>query len=91
MRALTFAIGVALLLGGCMTRAPRSDPGGQVSYNRRELPPAQGLFTGCDGAWTVYRNNPDRAPEECPPSPDEQPKESDPSGEMRRDGEAPPE
>ena len=76
MRPAIVAMVVALLLCGCMSRPPRSDPNDEVGYNRRELPPAQGLFTGCDGVWTVYGNNPDR-PEACPPKPDERREEGD--------------
>lgn len=42
-----------MLLGACMSRTPRHDRSGEKSYNSRELPPAQGLFTGPDGVWTV--------------------------------------
>ena len=60
MRAPALAIVLALLLGGCMNRPPHRDRSGEVSYNRRDLPPEPGLFTGKDGVWTIYRNN--RAP-----------------------------
>ena len=62
MRAVALAIVLALLLGGCMNRPPHRDRSGEVSYNRRDLPPEPGLFTGKDGVWTIYRNNPDGAP-----------------------------
>jgi hypothetical protein len=40
-----------------------------ASYNRRELPPSPGLFTGPDGTWTLYRNDGKRvAPAPAPPS-----------------------
>jgi hypothetical protein len=60
MRGLALALAAALLLGACMSRPPRHDRSGEVSYNRRELPPEEGLFTGPDGTWTVYDNAPDR-------------------------------
>jgi hypothetical protein len=68
MRAPAFALLLALLLAGCMGRPPHKDRSDEVSYNRRDLPPEPGLFTGCDGVWTVYRSRPDRA-EPCPPTP----------------------
>jgi hypothetical protein len=70
MRTLTLAIALALLLGGCMNRPARKDRSGEVSYNRRDLPPEQGLFSGPDGSWTIYRNNPDEP--RCGASPDEE-------------------
>ncbi len=45
-----------------MNRPARKDRSGEVSYNRRDLPPEPGLFTGPDGVWTVYRSGTDRAP-----------------------------
>lgn len=63
MRALILAVALAIapaLAVGCMSRPPQKDRSGEVSYNRRELPPEQGLFTGSDGEWTVYRNNRER-------------------------------
>lgn len=62
MRALA-AVLVASLCGGCI--APRAHPpkregAEKVSYNRRELPPEQGLFSGPDGTFTIYRNDAER-------------------------------
>lgn len=68
MRALALAMAFALLLGGCMNRPPRKDRSGEVSYNRRDLPPEPGLLTGPDGVWTIYRNNADPSPDEEPPA-----------------------
>jgi hypothetical protein len=66
-RALATALGLALALAGCTSRPPSHDRSGEVSYNRRDLPPHEpGLFTGPDGVWTVYRND---APEEPAPPP----------------------
>jgi hypothetical protein len=67
MRGVALALAAALLLGGCTSRPARHDRSGEVSYNRRELPPSPGLFTGEDGVWTVYRNDVVRAPEPPPP------------------------
>jgi hypothetical protein len=70
MRARTalvaaLALTAAFALGGCMSRPGSHDRSGEVSYNRRDLPPNEpGLVTGPDGVWTVYRND---APEEPPP------------------------
>ena len=72
MRALTLAMSLALLLGGCMNRPPQHDRSGEVSYNRRDLPPEQGLLTGPDGEWTIYRNNADEPPARCETNPDEE-------------------
>jgi hypothetical protein len=56
MRAVALALLSLLLLDGCMSRPPRRDRSGEVSYNRRDLPPSQGLLSGPDGAWTLYRS-----------------------------------
>jgi hypothetical protein len=58
MRGLALVIAIALPLSGCAMHKPRSAPE-PTSYNRRDLPPADGLFTGPDGTWTVYRNHKD--------------------------------
>lgn len=89
MRALALAMALALLLGGCMNRPARRDRSGEISYNRRDLPPEQGLFTGCDGVWTVYRSDADTPSHACPPSPDEVRVKRDPPGALPTDGEAP--
>ncbi len=68
MRALALAMALALLLPGCMNRPARKDRSGEVSYNRRDLPPEQGLFTGPDGVWTPYRNDVDPPPDEETPT-----------------------
>jgi len=68
-------------LAGCAAHAPEP-PDKPASYNRREMPPSQGLFTGPDGNWTVYqsggesaaRPNADAAPEASPPEPPAPPK-----------------
>lgn len=68
MRALAATTALALALGGCAGGAqPKpAEKGEKVSYNRRELPPAQGLFTGKDGVWTIYRSD---GPPPPPPPP----------------------
>jgi hypothetical protein len=73
MRAPAVACALALALAGCAgsTPEPVEKP---ASYNRRELPPAPGLFTGPDGTWTLYRNDgaraaPAPAPEAAAPEP----------------------
>lgn len=60
MRAQAVATLFALALAGCAgtTPEPAEKPAG---YNRRELPETQGLFSGPDGSFTVYRNDADRA------------------------------
>lgn len=71
MRAPLHAAVLALALFGCAgsTPEPVEKP---ESYNRRELPPSPGLFTGPDGTWTLYRNEraaPAPAPEATAPEP----------------------
>ena len=83
MRALALAMALALLLGGCMNRPPRKDRSGEISYNRRDLPPEQGLFTGPDGVWTIYRNNADEPPAPCGTARHEGGECEDASGEER--------
>ena len=61
MRATAMLFAFALALGGCMSRPPTHDRSGEVSYNRRDLPPEQGLLTGPDGVWTIYRNDATRS------------------------------
>lgn len=60
MRDQLHAVVLALMLFACAgsTPEPAEKP---ASYNRRELPPSQGLFTGPDGSWTLYRNDGERA------------------------------
>jgi hypothetical protein len=77
MRALT-ALLAASLLGGCIApraHPPKAESTEKISYNRRELPPEQGLFSGPDGNFTIYRNHAekrrnqvDRPPEPKPPT-----------------------
>ena len=67
MRGVALAVAAALLAGGCTSRPARHDRSDEISYNRRELPPSPGLFTGEDGSWTAYRNDVVRAPEPPPP------------------------
>ena len=67
MRTLALTLAAALALAGCTSRPAQHDRSGETSYNRRELPPAQGLFTGSDGVWTVYRN--DAPPKDAPRPP----------------------
>jgi hypothetical protein len=58
---------LALLAAGCASPRPAThEHGGETSCNRRELEPRQGLFTGSDGEWTLYRND---APPPPPPEP----------------------
>jgi len=67
MRALVWTIAAALLLPGCMARPAQRDRSGEVSYNRRELPPERGVFSGDDGVFTIYSN--ERRPAEPLPPP----------------------
>ena len=74
MRAPLHAAVITLALFGCAgtTPEPVEKP---ASYNRRELPPSPGLFTGPDGTWTLYRNDAERAvpaaaPEAAAPEPE---------------------
>ena len=74
MRGATLATCLSLALSGCAAaHAPEPIRDRPVSYNRREMPPQQGLLTGSDGAWTLYRNHEDRVAQptqqEKPPEP----------------------
>jgi hypothetical protein len=74
MHSATLATCLTLALVGCAAaHAPESIRDEPVSYNRREMPPQQGLLTGPDGAWTVYRNDEERVAQptqqEKPPDP----------------------
>jgi hypothetical protein len=71
MRGLAITIVIALPLSGCAMHQPRAAPE-PASYNRRELPPTDGLFTGPDGSWTIYRSH-----EDPPPKRDEAPTDDD--------------
>ncbi len=70
MRAIALALlSVLLLAAACTSRPARHDRSGEISYNRRELPPASpGVFTGPDGTWTVYCNDAAAAHDDCPPA-----------------------
>jgi hypothetical protein len=59
MRGAALVWALALPLAACAAAAPREEGGPRPSYNRRELPPEPGLFTGPDGVWTIYRNDED--------------------------------
>jgi hypothetical protein len=59
MRAAALALALALGLA-CAAPGPAPKPAPGAGYNRRELPPEPGLFTGPDGVWTIYRNDEDR-------------------------------
>lgn len=66
MRALA-GIATLALLCGCVApgaRPPKAETKEKASYNRRDMPPERGLFSGRDGAWTIYRNDADRTDEE---------------------------
>jgi hypothetical protein len=69
MRRLAVAAIAPILLWGCASPAPAPEAGAadKTSYNRRELEPRPGLFTGRDGVWTIYRNDQAPAPAEAPP------------------------
>ncbi len=60
------------LLAACAEPSPTAEADNprakrKPSYNRREIEePSPGVFTGKDGAWTVYRS--DRPPPEPPPT-----------------------
>jgi hypothetical protein len=61
--AVALAVAGAAVASACTTPRPIAHPeGDDFSYNRRELPPAQGLFSGPDGNWTVYRNDAPKPP-----------------------------
>jgi hypothetical protein len=59
MRAAALALALALGLAACVAPGPAPKPAPGAGYNRRELPPEPGLFTGPDGVWTIYRNDED--------------------------------
>ena len=57
MRSLALAGVAALATVACALPPPASPAADEKpGYNRRELEPRPGLFTGPDGEWTVYRN-----------------------------------
>lgn len=77
MRALA-AVLVASLCGGCIApraHAPKGEGADKISYNRRELPPEQGLFSGPDGNFTIYRNDAEKRRDQVdrPPAPPKPP------------------
>ena len=80
MRGTTLGLCLALALAGCAAaHAPEPIRDRPASYNRREMPPQQGLLTGPDGEWTLYRNDEDRVaqptqPEAAEPPPPPKPK-----------------
>jgi hypothetical protein len=48
--AIAIALLLALLAAACEpTRL------GEVSHNRREIPPGPGVLTGEDGVWTIWQ------------------------------------
>lgn len=70
MRGLGIAACFALALAGCAAaHAPEAVHTKPAGYNRRELPASQGLLTGPDGVWTVYRNDEPAAAPVAPESP----------------------
>ena len=69
MRSLVLVVAALSLLVGCMSRPAQRDRSGEVSYNRRELPPEQGVFSGPDGVFTIFDNERERGPVEPPPPP----------------------
>jgi hypothetical protein len=69
MRGLAVVVAVLALLVGCMSRPAQRDRSGEVSYNRRELPPEQGVFSGRDGVFTIYGNDREHGAVEPPPPP----------------------
>lgn len=84
MRIFALALIATLLAGGCMSRPARHDRSGEVSYNRREMPPEQGLFSGPDGEWTVEADTP--PPDDSAPA-DEEPRTREEEDERRGDDE----
>lgn len=58
---------IALLVGGCASGAPECQ---RISYNRREIPPGPGVFSGPSGTYTIYRrgDDDDGTRQECHPS-----------------------
>jgi hypothetical protein len=69
MRAALAAVAFVSLAAGC-SHLPKQayEKDATPGYNRRELDdPRPGLFSGQDGAFTVYRNEADRAVEPPPP------------------------
>ena len=69
MRALALALALSLPLA-CASQAPPRDAAPPGGYNRRELPPTDGLLTGPDGVWTIYQSGTDasRKEEKAPKS-----------------------
>lgn len=61
LRGLALA-SAAALLAGCAAPAvcaPKAERNEKVGYNRREMPPEQGLFTGSNGVWALYLDDAD--------------------------------
>jgi len=71
MRGAAAAVALVCLVAGC-SHLPKQayEKDTTPGYNRRELDgPRPGLFSGKDGAFTVYRNEAERAVEpQAPPA-----------------------
>lgn len=52
MSLRSLALALILVLAACSTSGPE---GGNVTHNRREIPPGPGVLTGQDGQWIIRR------------------------------------